>query len=84
MPCAGNAAEVCGAGNRLTVFSTSTSTGPVANPGPNGWTSLGCYDDSSSARTLQNPEGVPAGGSGMTVAQCTTTCQVSLSTILKL
>ena len=72
MACSGNSAEICGAGNRITVFSAAT-TGPVSNPGSGGWMSLGCYSDSTNARTLRSSQA--ALGSGMTVTQCTTTCQ---------
>lgn len=78
MVCSGDSTEICGAGDRLTVFSSGTS--PGTNPGPNGWASLACYSDSTSARTLRYSESVPAGSSGMTVAQCTATCQVSRKT----
>lgn len=45
MPCAGNAAEVCGAGLRLNLFwSGQTPPAPPSIPATIGnWTSLGCY-----------------------------------------
>ena len=76
MGCTGNASEACGAGNRLTVFYTSQPlAGPVTNPGPSGWTSLGCYTDSVGARTLVNGIATPGGGSALTIALCTSACQ---------
>ena len=73
MACSGNKTESCGGGNRLSVFSAGNI--PTTNPGPGGWASLGCYADSTSARILRYTEAVPAGASGMTVAQCTAICQ---------
>ena len=73
MACSGDSAEVCGAGNRLTVFSTEAA--PIANPGPDGWAFLGCYSDSTGARTLRYRESVSS-DSGLSVAQCTATCRV--------
>lgn len=47
MACTGNAAETCGAGNRLGLFFNDAAPapppGPVTNPGVGGWKSLGCY-----------------------------------------
>ncbi|KAF0320781.1 WSC domain-containing protein [Colletotrichum asianum] len=72
MVCSGDSTEYCGAGNRLTVFSNG-GTSPAVNPGPSGWTSLGCYTDSGT-RTLSYRAGVSGGGSAMSVLQCTTAC----------
>ncbi|KAK1853428.1 copper radical oxidase [Colletotrichum chrysophilum] len=72
MVCSGDSTEYCGAGNRLTIFSNG-GTSPAVNPGPSGWTSLGCYTDSST-RTLSYRAGVSGGGSAMSVLQCTTAC----------
>lgn len=45
MACSGNKTEACGGPNRLNLFKSSKAApaGPVTNPGPPGWTSLGCY-----------------------------------------
>lgn len=43
MGCSGNTTEACGGPNRLTVFKNAAAQVPVHNPGPNGWTLLGCY-----------------------------------------
>src|ERR1700761_9187426 len=76
MACTGNASEPCGAGNRLSVFHTTQALrGPSVNPGPPGWTSLGCYSDSVGARTLLNGVATAGGGSAMTIALCTTACK---------
>ena len=71
MACSGNSAEICGGGNRLNLYSysggsltttTASSSAPTGtgNALP-GWTSLGCYTDSTSARTLPNEESVSGG-----------------------
>lgn len=75
MACAGNSTELCGAGNRLTVFwNGKNATQPVTNPGPSGWHSVGCYSDSVNARTLPTGQNVPGGASNMTVGGCVTAC----------
>lgn len=45
MPCAGNATEVCGGPNRISVFwnGEDPPAGPSHNPGTNGYGLLGCY-----------------------------------------
>ena len=46
MPCSGNATQACGGPDRLTLFHNTVRqppAGPVVNPGPAGWASLGCY-----------------------------------------
>lgn len=43
-----------------------------------GWASLGCFSDNGpDGRTLTYPQGVPAGPDGMTVEECTTSCQAN-------
>jgi hypothetical protein len=79
MPCAGNASEACGNGNRLNVFQlavTSVPVAPVTNPGVGRWTSLGCYNDSAAARTLDTVGYIPGGPANMSVALCTAACQI--------
>ena len=82
MTCDGNAAEICGGPDRLTLYSyssggstptsTTTASSPTGtgNPLP-GWSFLGCYTDSVSARTLPNNE--PVSG-GMTNEGCQNAC----------
>ncbi|KAJ6503002.1 hypothetical protein DFH09DRAFT_899896, partial [Mycena vulgaris] len=84
MPCAGDAAQVCGGGNRLQVYmyyrppraSTASSVGDAER-----WTFVGCYKlvdlcarfrDGATARTL--PNGTHIAG-GMSAEKCTSTCQ---------
>ena len=45
MGCSGNKTEACGGPSRLTLFGNGQKApaGPSMNPGPAGWTSLGCY-----------------------------------------
>lgn len=67
MTCAGEAAEFCGAGNRLSVYarngtappsstvpagSSTTSAAPVATGLPAGWTNQGCWIDAAQGRIL--------------------------------
>lgn len=76
MACTGDGTQACGGANRLSVFHTGqTLNGPGTNPGPPGWTSLGCYTDSIAERTLVNGVPTPGGGSAMTIALCTSACR---------
>ncbi|KAK6522472.1 hypothetical protein TWF281_003033 [Arthrobotrys megalospora] len=80
MPCDGNAAEVCGAGNRILIYdsgsgttttstrtTTTASATPTINPGVSGFSYFGCYSDDINTRVLSN-QFVDA--SGMTIAEC--------------
>lgn len=42
MACTGNSSEACGGSNRLTVFENPYLI-PANDPGPAGWTLIGCY-----------------------------------------
>jgi hypothetical protein len=75
MPCSGNSSEVCGAGNRLSVFTNGQV--PVTNNGVNGSTFVDCYTDSVSSRTLRYIAQVPGGSNAMTVASCVSACSSS-------
>ncbi|KAI4092317.1 MAG: hypothetical protein LQ344_003562 [Seirophora lacunosa] len=70
MKCSGDGSQVCGAGNRLTLFK-STSQGP-SNPAIAGWTYDACYTDSTSARVLTGKY-VP--DSALTVEKCAAACK---------
>jgi hypothetical protein len=70
MACTGDGTQGCGGPNRLTVYSNPAS-GAVTNPGPTGWTSLGCYTDSVNARSLAVRVNTPA---ALSVAVCTSAC----------
>lgn len=41
-PCTGDSEEACGGGDRLTLYKRPVQ-GPVENPGPKNWPSIGCY-----------------------------------------
>jgi len=47
---------------------------PVVNPGPPGWISLGCYNDTQGGRTLANGGNTLGGGSNMSVLNCVNAC----------
>ncbi|KAI0413370.1 WSC domain-containing protein [Xylaria grammica] len=69
-PCAGDASQFCGNGNRLSVYalngsdiqpapSVTTSAVPAATTFPTGWTSQGCWQDGPNGRimpTYQAPD----------------------------
>jgi hypothetical protein len=77
MACTGNASEACGGPNRLTLFYSgvnNTVTGPIVNPGPPGWKSLGCYNDSVGTRTLLDNPQTPGGTANLSIALCTQAC----------
>jgi WSC domain len=82
MACQGNSSEICGGGNRLTVYNytrpsstaSSSSSLAVATPStvpPPGWNFLGCYTDQVGVRTLGIGIGVSG---GMTVEKCVAAC----------
>ncbi|KAF9879202.1 copper radical oxidase [Colletotrichum karsti] len=72
-PCNGNATQPCGGPNRLTLYKTALIMGPSVNPGVGGWSSIGCYSEGTTGRTLDY--GVHDITGGMTVAKCTASCQ---------
>ncbi|KAH0499309.1 hypothetical protein TgHK011_006512 [Trichoderma gracile] len=75
-PCGGNSTEACGGPDRLTLYKTTQITGPQVNPGPNGWTSKGCYSEGTTGRALTfGYNGVP--NAQMTVAGCTAGCKAA-------
>ncbi|KAI8247925.1 WSC domain-containing protein [Colletotrichum sp. SAR 10_98] len=78
--CTGDSTEPCGAGDRLSVFTTTAAaTGPGVNPGPAGWASLGCYNDNIPGRILAYHTGVAAGDSLITAANGQTGCNMLCS-----
>ncbi|KAK8094955.1 fungistatic metabolite [Apiospora hydei] len=80
VPCAGDATQPCGAGNRLSVYS-----GPAKTPMPpaaiGGWKYEGCYTEGTGGRTLTFGAGVPGGSAAMTNNLCTTACRQAGYTI---
>jgi hypothetical protein len=75
-PCSGNKTEVCGGGNRLSLFwSGITPAPPSYNKGPPGWTHQGCYSEGTNGRRIL-PMGVnvAGGATNMSVRSCTDAC----------
>lgn len=72
MACSGNATEVCGGPNGLTVF--SRPGGPIVNPGVSNYGSLGCYNDTGAARTLRVGVAVLGGPANMSTYNCISAC----------
>jgi hypothetical protein len=87
MACNGNAAEVCGGPNRLSLYShnssssaptttssgsaTSTASGSTATGLPSGWTYKGCWVDQAYGRILAVSE---PNSATLTVESCVATC----------
>ena len=82
--CSGDPTQVCGGnginrgGTYISLFgdisrwdgNTTNTPGPYVNPGANGFTSIGCYSDSTAQRTLSVPM-----NDNNTVASCLQACQ---------
>lgn len=66
--CSGNAAETCGAGNRLNVYSKSVTT-PTTCTASYGL--MGCYSEGTSQRALM---GSMIGNDSMTIDMCAAAC----------
>ncbi|KAG4439545.1 hypothetical protein IFR05_004985 [Cadophora sp. M221] len=60
MACPGNSAEICGGGGRLSVYQVTPT-----------WQSVGCYTDSTTARTLSATYNI----AGNTQEKCQAACQ---------
>lgn len=71
-PCTGDSAEVCGAGNRLSMYWSGQSPPPAPEivPSVGLWESLGCYIDNNGGRTLPNQVAV----SDNTIENCVSAC----------
>jgi hypothetical protein len=70
MVCGGSSQEICGAGNRLSVYENSNYV-PVTAPTVAGYTYQGCYNDSVTDRVLS---GSATASDTMTVDSCDTFC----------
>ncbi|GJE95267.1 copper radical oxidase [Phanerochaete sordida] len=72
MPCTGDSTEICGAGNRLSVFWSGVPPPPPPEtvPSVGQWESLGCYSDGAT-RTLPNQVNTDG---PTTIESCTTAC----------
>ncbi|KAI0820881.1 hypothetical protein BC628DRAFT_1412846 [Trametes gibbosa] len=71
--CTGDASEICGAGNRLSVYWNGVAPPPPPETVPSVglWNSLGCFSDSVNARVLTVGVNVPG---PFTVEGCTEAC----------
>ena len=73
-PCAGNSSQMCGAGNRLSLFSASapSSLAPPASPSEVGaYNYLGCYTDNKAGRALTAKS---TSGSSVALESCASFC----------
>lgn len=80
MACKGDSTQKCGAGNRLSVVSDdSWKQTFFARQSFNSWNLMGCYTDSTSARSLPNAVSLSAygGNNNATVANCLQACQAA-------
>ena len=76
MTCAGNANEVCGGPNLMSIYNTGTLVtygppSPVTSGLPTGWSYTGCFTDNKNGRILGFTYGA---NSGMTVEKCIAGC----------
>ncbi|KAJ7450243.1 hypothetical protein B0H11DRAFT_2331160 [Mycena galericulata] len=73
MRCTGDASQICGGGNCITVFHDTPPTNVPQSVGDGGgWKYTGCYTDSVSNRTFPTSANVEG---GMTAEKCTNACQ---------
>jgi len=70
-PCPGNAAEYCGGGNRLNMYSKSVSDLSVSSSRTTTYSSLGCYTEATVGRALT---GLTVADDTMTVEKCSKSC----------
>lgn len=68
MKCVNNTAEICGGSNRIDVYHHKDTMGIRS------WKLLGCYTDSSSARTLAYGQTISTGPSTLTIEICQAIC----------
>ncbi|TVY83801.1 putative fungistatic metabolite [Lachnellula suecica] len=75
-PCAGSANETCGAGNRLSVYTTAGAAPapPVHVLTAGAYTRFGCYTEGNGTRALADFQEVDYSTTGMTVEKCATFC----------
>ncbi|KAJ7287133.1 WSC domain-containing protein, partial [Mycena rebaudengoi] len=74
VPCAGDATEFCGAGNRLNLFWDGSAL-PTITPAVDTWQYQGCFADSINPRTL--PNNIATADGKVTAESCTTACLVN-------
>ncbi|KAK6435340.1 hypothetical protein LTR95_008475 [Oleoguttula sp. CCFEE 5521] len=78
MPCKGDAAQKCGAADRLSVYVDSSWVQTLfARPSYKSWNLMACYSDSTGSRTLQNSVSLAAhgGAANASIANCMSACQ---------
>jgi len=78
MPCAGNALEICGGPNRISIFANTAEPLPVIPQNVGTWVYEGCFTDDVQDRTLAEGINVPT---GVTASTCTATCQTANFTL---
>ena len=74
MPCAGNSAQICGDGNRMSVFAAGkpSTTAQPSDPATVGsYNFTGCYTDNTGGRALTAKS---TSGSSMTIESCASYC----------
>lgn len=71
MPCKGDKSQICGAGQRLSLYKTVGWSPPI-NPVINGYDYFGCYSEVTSIRALSDGA---TQSNDMTVEKCATFCK---------
>ncbi|KAJ7165067.1 WSC domain-containing protein, partial [Mycena filopes] len=75
MPCAGESTQTCGAGNRLSIYSTpQTTTAPTGPTLPSGWAYISCKQDGAN-RLLTGMNCYYFTNTALTVESCISTCK---------
>jgi hypothetical protein len=72
MPCTGNAFEICGGPNRLSVFNLTTYTPTATVQRVGNYSYMNCYDEAINARLLTGAS--YTNRTGMTVESCVAYC----------
>lgn len=78
-PCAGNASEICGSANLLSLYNLTSYQPPSTVPQVGYYVSQGCYNEAPNGRLLGGPS--YSNASGMTVESCVQFCQASTPTM---
>ena len=71
MPCAGDAEQVCGAGNRLSLYYSDTTHGPAQPPRVSDYAWHGCRTEGGDSRAL---EAARTSGPDVTLHRCAEFC----------
>jgi hypothetical protein len=70
MPCGGNSGQICGAGNRMSLYKNLKYT-PTINPSVSGYDYKGCYSEASAGRALGDSA---TNSATLTVESCAAFC----------